>query len=66
VSLTVSLTVWDMILGHPTDTFSQVADPVFTLSLNRSIEREYGGYWWWGVIESGPGVLWTPGPRRRC
>lgn len=41
MSLRVSpfLAVWDMILGHPADIFSQVADPVFTLSLNRSFWR---------------------------
>lgn len=39
MSLRVSpfLTVWDMILGHATDGFVQVTDPVFALSLNRSL-----------------------------
>jgi hypothetical protein len=41
VSLRVSLfpTVWDRILGHPTDIFAQVADPAFNLSRNRSLGR---------------------------
>lgn len=32
------LTVWDMILGHPTDISAQVADAVFRLSLNRLLD----------------------------
>jgi hypothetical protein len=32
-------TVWDRLLGHPTDIFAEVAGPAFNLSLNRSLGR---------------------------